>query len=180
MDSLNLEEEIRINKFIRNKIDFQGFKEWFDSEPRNKQNMIVSTLCEYTQQAGITDEGIDTSFNKSGLNNHNKNIEYLLKLKISIDEIEEWFENLNKVERDEILKFCVYLFGITEGEVYKKEIVQGCNHWWHRDLLDSRVVSSLLKNPEYWSTSMVDDKLIKKPKVSVFKRIYRHLTRHSS
>jgi hypothetical protein len=56
----------------------------------------------------------------------------------------------------------VYLFGTAEGRVYQGATREGCNHWWHRDLLDERVVQALLNDPQYWRTSMKDDDQIKK------------------
>jgi hypothetical protein len=39
---------------------------------------------------------------------------------------------------------------------------ESCNHWWHRDLLDDRVVEARLADPTFYNTSMKDDGGIKK------------------
>lgn len=41
--------------------------------------------------------------------------------------------------------------------MYRGESPEYCNHWWHRDLLDERVVQDLLNDPRYYVTAMKDD-----------------------
>jgi hypothetical protein len=55
----------------------------------------------------------------------------------------------------------VLLFGIAEGRVFRAETKATCNHWWHRDLTDERVVQDILNNPKFYTTSMKDDDRIK-------------------
>jgi hypothetical protein len=45
--------------------------------------------------------------------------------------------------------------------VYRGESKECCNHWWHRDLLDERVVRDLLSDPHFYLTAMKDDDRIK-------------------
>ena len=61
-----------------------------------------------------------------------------------------------------VFRFCVFLFGVAEGRVFSRETREHCNHWWHRDLLDERVVESLLADPTYFRTAMRDDERIKR------------------
>jgi hypothetical protein len=60
-----------------------------------------------------------------------------------------------------VFTFAVYLFGLAEGRVFAREAKESCNHWWHRDLLDPRVVAAILNDPHYYRTSLKDDEPIK-------------------
>jgi hypothetical protein len=73
----------------------------------------------------------------------------------------DWLMERDEEERKTLLPLLVYYFGLSEGEVFARETAENCNHWWHRDLLDSRVVCDLLKNPEYFLTSIKDDAVVK-------------------
>jgi len=65
-------------------------------------------------------------------------------------------------QQEVVLRLLVYLFGYAEERIYSRETEEWCNHWWHRDLLDERVVNDLLADPEYYRTSMKDDQRIKR------------------
>jgi len=74
---------------------------------------------------------------------------------------QDWLLQLDASERSCFLPLFVCLFGYAEGRVFANETEESCNHWWHRDLLDERVVRALLSDPEFWRTALRDDHAIK-------------------
>jgi hypothetical protein len=62
-------------------------------------------------------------------------------------ELCRWVEGLSDADRAVVFWLFVFLFGVAEGRVYQRETPEHCNHWWHRDLLDDRVVRDLVTNP---------------------------------
>ncbi len=72
-----------------------------------------------------------------------------------------WLLELSETDRLIVFALAVYLFGKAEGRVYRQEEKQWCNHWWHRDLLDERVVNAILNDPMFYTTAMKDDDGIK-------------------
>jgi hypothetical protein len=72
-----------------------------------------------------------------------------------------WLSGLSDEDSYDVLEISVYLFGTAERRVFQKEKKEWCNHWWHRDLLDVRVVKAIEADPRFSMTSMKDDDRIK-------------------
>jgi len=54
---------------------------------------------------------------------------------------------------------CIYL--ASRQKVFHNETVASGNHWWHRHLLDPRVVGNITTDPEDYRSSMKQDASIK-------------------
>ena len=68
-----------------------------------------------------------------------------------------WLRGLSVQDKNATFLVAVFLFGVAEGTVFRNETVASCNHWWHRDPLDARVVDAIRNDPEYYRTSMKHD-----------------------
>lgn len=75
--------------------------------------------------------------------------------------LDQHWTQLAEHERFTVFTMAAHLFSVAEGRVFRAETKAGCNHWWHRDLLDDRVAQAILNDPEYYNTSMKDDDEIK-------------------
>jgi hypothetical protein len=164
--SLELADIIRVNQLVRNQIDFEGFQEWYDSLSVPEQTALITSLFNFAFQAGTEEEIYEEALNAASLDLENPLVVQAKSFHkpyrfLNLFEMDPWLTQLDKVERFTVFKMCVYLFGTAERKVFQGETKESCNHWWHRDLLDERVVQALLDDPQYWRTSMKDDDLIK-------------------
>jgi len=152
---------------VRNQIDFEGFIEWYDSLSVLAQSTLITTLCEFAFQAGA-DEGIyKDALAAAALDSANPLVMQAKSFHnpyefLNLFGLRSWLTQLDIAERFTVFKMYVYLFGTAEGRVFQGAASKGCSHWWHRDLLDERVVQDLLNDPQYRRTSMKDDDQIKK------------------
>jgi len=160
---VDLNDEILMNQLIRNGIDYAQFLNWYNKLNFEEQSVLVSALFEFAYQSGINESIINDAFEKSGVLKSEHLIPVVLDFGADIDAIEEWYIQLSPDERSVVFKYSVFLFGIAENNVYLNKCSkdENCNHWWHRDLLDDKVVNSILTNPEYFLTSRKDDLEIK-------------------
>jgi hypothetical protein len=162
---LELVEVIRMNQLVRGKIDLDGFTAWYEQLSQPEQCMLIYQTVEFAYRAGV-DEGVwSMALVAINLENNHPIIEQVLSfLRRSFPEwthFHNWLAQLSDSDRLTIFNLAVYLFGIAEGRAYGNEEQSCCNHWWHRDLLDERVVRDLLRDPKFHMTSMKDDERIK-------------------
>ena len=161
---LELSEIIRVNQLIREKIDLDGFTAWHRQLSLSEQRALVGCLLEFAWQAGVDETILDEAILAADLESSlaAKTTSLLRKPHfLDLVSFDHWLKQLAEPDRFAVFTFSVYLFGIAEGGVYRNEQRAYCNHWWHRDLLDERVVQDLLNDPQFWATSMKDDERVK-------------------
>ena len=163
--SLELPEIIKVNQLIRRDINVEGFNSWYEQLSVPERCALIYSLFEFAYQAGF-----DENIYAEALSAANLETDHPLigKFKTFIGKnypdwlsFHKWIMELPEAGRFEIFTLAVHLFGRAEGRVFRNEQKEWCNHWWHRDLLDERVVNSILNNPEFYMTSMKDDEKIK-------------------
>lgn len=155
---------IRINQLVRSQIDLDSFNSWYEELPPQQRRELTSLLCEFAHQAGVTRAIWEQAAVASGVQTSDPLIQPAFSAAGTDHSAFRLFHMIEAASEDSlprIFRFCVYLFGIAEGRVYRRERKLWCNHWWHRDLLDKRVVDDLLSNPQFYMTSMKDDDRIK-------------------
>ena len=163
---LELIEEIRMNQLVRSHIDLAGFQNWYSSLSADGQVVLLFTLHSYAQQAGGREDVYHAAVQAAQIPEEQALVQELASFRgpysrtLNIH-LRDWLKNSEGKEREVVLSILVHYFGIAERRVLANHTPAGCNHWWHRDLLDERVVNDLLKNPRYAYTSMKDDLIIK-------------------
>ncbi len=163
--SLELPEIIRVNLLIRRAIDVEGFNHWYDQLSVPERCALIDTLFEFAYQAGVDESIFGEALSSANVETDHPLIEkfgtFIGKNYPDWLSFHRWVMQLPEPDRLIIFTFAVYLFGKAEGRVYRNEQKEWCNHWWHRDLLDERVVTSILNDPEFYMTAMKDDEKIK-------------------
>lgn len=163
---LELPDIIRVNQLVRGRIDFDGFKEWYNSLPIPGQSVLITTLCEFAYQAGFDGGICREALSEADLDADNPLVVHTMSFHkpyefLNLFGLCTWLTRLDEAKRFTVFKVYVYLFGKAEGARYQQETKESCNHWWHRDLLDERVVQAIINDPYFYQTSMKDDDLIK-------------------
>lgn len=161
-----LPDLIRLNRLIRGGIDLDRYINWFEELDLLERKALLDTLiayaCETHLDRATYDEAIalaprdDDWFSRlttlmwpeEAESDPRFNGLFVVRAKIA---------EMSSTEQRRTLPWAVYIFGLSEGRVYANETPESCNHWWHRDLTDERVVKDLLSNPNYAITSMKDD-----------------------
>jgi len=167
--AVTLADLIRLNQLIRGRIDYESFRAWYDALPPDAQRELAWTLCEFAHQAGVNRARFAEAVELAGLAADHPLVAHVSAACMplwerrggSLFELYQWLEKLPGAERAVVFRLFVFLFGVAEGRVYQAETRESCNHWWHRDLLDERVVRDLLNDPQFYMTAMRDDDRIK-------------------
>jgi uncharacterized protein DUF5958 len=159
-----LADLIRVNQLVRGRIDYEGFRAWYAALSSEQRRALTNLLCEFAHQAGVTGDTWDEALAASGLSPSDPVVQAVRSAGQGEDPIFRLYEFVVAVPEEDlptVFRLFVYLFGMAEGRVYRSESKMHCNHWWHRDLLDERVVRDLLSDSRYFMTAMKDDDRIK-------------------
>lgn len=164
MQGFELADLIRVNQLVRGRIDIEGFRAWYAALTPDKQRALTYLLCEFAHQAGAKAITWDEAVAASGLPASDPVVQWVLAVGREAHPVFRLYElvvAMSEMELPTAFRLFVYLFGTAEGSVYRGESREWCNHWWHRDLLDERVVRDLLSDPRFYSTAMRDDDRVK-------------------
>lgn len=161
---LELRDLIRMNQLVRGEIDFAGFDAWLSGVEAATRGEILRALNAYAHEAGVNDETIAAAIVAAGMSPDESFVQQIRELCVdrawAAIRIEERLDRLPPQRDPRVERFFVALFGTAEGRVFARETPECCNHWWHRDLLDPRVVAAILRDPDYYRTSRRDDAAI--------------------
>src|SRR5262245_48593938 len=143
MHGFELVDLIRVNQLVRNRMDIEGFRAWYSTLDPARRKSLTHLLCEFAHQAGVNDEMWNEALIASGLPTNGPVVQQVWSVRRT-----EWptiplyqmVEGLSDEALSAVFELFVYLFGIAESRVFQNESKRYCNHWWHRDLLDARVV----------------------------------------
>jgi hypothetical protein len=166
---MTLADVIRVNQLVRGRIDYHGFRSWYEILSADAQRELSLTLSEFAHQAGVNGSRFEEAVGAADLPTDHPLVRQVRDFCTplwerrggSLYELSQWVEELSDTDRAVIFRLFVFLFGVAEGRVYRGETRECCNHWWHRDLLDERVVRDLLDDPCWYCTAMRDDDRIK-------------------
>ena len=164
MHRFELADLIRINQLVRGRIDYDGFRTWYDTLPADQRRSLTHLLCEFANQAGVWDFTWDEALAASRLPASDPVVQRLRSARRAASAVFPLYQVAAEVPEEDLptaFQLMVYLFGTAEGYRYRGESKECCNHWWHRDLLDERVVRDLLADPRFGRTAMKDDDRVK-------------------
>jgi len=138
---MNLSDEIAINQIQQELISQQDAKNWFLSFPTEAQQDILQRLSYMTIQAGAQEKDVSLAIAKSKLRPT-----YTPCVLLSKGRLKEQMAKLLKLPASEFIKaffLLISLLAIADARRYSKYCQDGCNHWWHRDLSDRKVLDEI-------------------------------------
>jgi len=163
--TLELAELIKVNRLVRGSINLEDFCSWYDSIPAGEQSALLYHLHLFAQQAGCDKQIWQRAVHETEYTDDDPLVRAVASFRGGYSpELAgeyEWLSSLDATKRRHLLSLYVYLFGYAEARVFARETEKCCNHWWHRDLLDERVVHALLTDADFERTSMKDDRVVK-------------------
>jgi uncharacterized protein DUF5958 len=164
---VSVKDRIKIHQLIRERIDVDAFETWYADLSIGDQQSLIKTLFLFAYRAGVTDATWEQAGSLGGFAGRATLIDRIKSFhltEIGLHDwigFDSWLGGLSSHDKHATFLVSVYLFGVAEGNVFRNETVASCNHWWHRDLLDPRVVDDIITDPEYYRTSMKQDASIK-------------------
>src|SRR5262245_15376367 len=137
MHEFQLADLIRMNQLVRGRIDYDGFRTWYDALPADQRRALTYLLCEFANQAGVWDFTWDEALAASCLPASDPVVQRLWSARRAASAFFPLHQVVAEIPEEDLttaFRLFVYLFGTAEGYRYRSESKEGCNHWWHRDL----------------------------------------------
>ena len=152
---------IRMNQLVRRRTDYGGFLDWFRSLNPDEQSALIGQLCYNAYQAGVDEATYESAARAAGMVEEADFISTMKAVRgsggLNVHGLTDWLCQAPQADRIRAFRLFVYLFGEADRQLREKEDRMSCNHWWHRNLDDPRVVASILDDPDYYKTSPRDD-----------------------
>lgn len=168
---LELPDLIRMNRLVRGGIDIEGFAVWFEQLGDDEGRGLIDTVITYACEAGVTEPIYAEALRRAGLSVDDAWVATLTdrfrgdgpdRSHRGLQRVRDDIKVADRAELRRLLGWAVHVFGVAEGRV-SADPAESCNHWWHRDLTDDRVVQDLLHDPKYYKTAKRDDLRVKAP-----------------
>jgi hypothetical protein len=161
---LELADIIRVNQLVRGRIDTMAFADWYDSLDQQEQLVLSAALHDFARQAGVDARLHETAATAAGLTRDHPAVRLVGPPEFTGQHTApgplDALRDAPAGTRRAAFTYLVRLFGLAEQRALAAEGSE-CNHWWHRDVLDPRVVRDLLRDPEFYRTSKRDDRLVR-------------------
>ena len=152
---------IRMNQLVRRRTEYEPFLKWFQTLEPDEQSALIGQLCHHACQAGVDGSVYQVAARDAGFSEDDDFVDMMKKVQgtsgLNVGGLIDWLRSASVTDRARAFKWFVYLFGEAERQVQQREDRTSCNHWWHRDLDNPKVVESILNDPEYYKTSPRDD-----------------------
>jgi hypothetical protein len=154
---MDREDLIRINRLVRGNFDVLGYRDWYDAVSKDEQIALMFALYTFSVQTGLHIQLLDKAVKNSGTSLKLAELIQDLVAGGTLGKLRIWLGSASDDDRRDALPLFVQLFGESEAAVMALETEETCNHWWHRDLLDPKVIADLMSNPNWSATSRKDD-----------------------
>ena len=164
MELLNLPSLIRMNRSVRGTLQVDELERWWHDAPRPERDALTFSLFFCAKEAGIKGWMLDDALRSAGLSGEDDGVLQAVAATRGAAEAAvfySWIPGASDESQQRAFRFGYHVFGLAEGEVFRAETPETCNHWWHRDLLDPRVVADLLADPRYYLTSRATDRRLR-------------------
>ncbi|MBQ5321711.1 MAG: hypothetical protein J6K88_06650 [Oscillospiraceae bacterium] len=141
---LNINEEIKLNQFVQNIFTLEEMEAWFLNYNVEDRRSILFALLNMVIQSGATTNDISVAANNIKKGRATPTI-MLLNQK---EPFQKFGYKICRLPENELANgFKVLLCTLAISDNRRKEDEKGiCNHWWHKDLSDEKVLETIKKN----------------------------------
>jgi len=145
---------VRVNQLVRSATDTEGLGRWYRSLSAPEQTALTVTLIELAKQAGSEEGDWRQAIGAAGLVGNRELVE---RLRAYVEGTYfpgdnsihyRWLHGASDADRVAAFWLAAHLFGIAGRRELDSCGCGGRHHWWHRDLMDDRVVQEILANPK--------------------------------
>jgi pSer/pThr/pTyr-binding forkhead associated (FHA) protein len=162
-----LPELIRMNQLVRGRIDLDGFDRWYDTLLTDQRVALGDALFALAYQARPTDPEYDEALATAGVPTDHPVVRRVWEARRDRSfpdtfAADRFLASLNENDLRAAFRLFAALFGVAQWREYRTLMARGYSrYWWHRDVLDQRVVDDLLSDPSFSRTTPRDDERIK-------------------
>lgn len=137
-----LEQEIFLNQLAQGVRNVDEGQNWFAALSMEEQRGVLTALANMAVQAGALKSDAVKAIESAQMKPTYTPCVLLQRDNLAVQLAK--IVNLEGDEQRKSFKLLLALFRIADARRRTVQCVQGCNHWWHRDLSDPVVIDNIL------------------------------------
>lgn len=152
---MNIDIEILLNQLAQGIKPIELGKKWFSNLSVSEQQEILSYLSSLITQAGAVGNDVQCAITQAQLKDTLTPCVLLLQAKrndpLGSNGLRQLLAKVIILPPDEYGKsflLFISLLGVADLRRRNNEHTNNCNHWWHRDLNDEKVLREIRENQQ--------------------------------
>jgi hypothetical protein len=146
LKKLMIEELLFLNQYIQNVVQREAINNWFLSFDEMDRQAVVSGIWVLAWQARAVRSDFAEAAVAAGLNPTHTPVVAASNKETQFRYVGFKLAALKGPVLEQAFWFSLELYALAERRRKREKCSAGCNHWWHKDLSDKRVVKKILKD----------------------------------
>lgn len=144
--ALTLPKLILLNQYVQQVVTRQEIDKWFLSLEENEKQSSVKEVWILATQAQVAEGDVLQAAKEAELKPTHTPVVMLLANKLPLYRRGYELANMKGSVLNQAFLLTLECFVLAERRRKEKEDMKNCNHWWHKDLSDERVIKEILEN----------------------------------
>ena len=145
---LSIQEQLIINQYAQGIKSMSELLEWYNSFDTGKKRSILVEIWSLANQAKVNEEDVENARITAGLKVTHTPVRMLHSETLPFKNRGFKIADLKGKEQVQAFLLILNCFAIAEQKRKSKcdAKKENCNHWWHQDLSNPKLIQEILKN----------------------------------
>jgi len=143
---LNKPKLILLNQYVQSVANQEDIVRWYSSLDENAKQLAVKEIWILATQAQVSENDVMNATTQSGLKPTHTPVQMLKINKMPFHRRGYELATLKGTVLKQAFLLVLECFALAESRRKEQEDPKSCNHWWHKDLSDKKVVKEILDN----------------------------------
>lgn len=145
MKILTIQELLLLNQYVQGVVSKSEVTKWFLALKETEKQSVVKNIWALAIQAQVIESDIQDAIGAAGLKPTQTPVVMISKGNISLHNRGYKLSMLKDTVLNQAFFLILECFAIAERRRKEKEDPLNCNHWWHKDLSDERIIKEILE-----------------------------------
>ncbi len=146
MKILTIQELVLLNQYVQGVVLKKEIDNWFSSLEETDKQSVVKSIWVLATQAQVIESDIFIATLAAELKPTHTPVVMISKGDVSLYNRGYRLSELKGTILNQAFLLVLECFALAERRRKEKEGTSECNHWWHKDLSDERVIKEILQN----------------------------------
>ncbi len=145
MKILTIQELLLLNQYVQGVVSKSEVTKWFLALKETEKQSVVKNIWALAIQAQVIESDIQDAIGAAGLKPTQTPVVMISKGNVSLHNRGYKLSILKDTVLNQAFFLVLECFAIAERRRKEKEDPLNCNHWWHKDLSDERIIKEILE-----------------------------------
>jgi len=142
---LTIQELLLLNQYVQGVVSKSEVTKWFLALKETEKQSVVKNIWALAIQAQVIESDIQDAIGAAGLKPTQTPVVMISKGNVSLHNRGYKLSILKDTVLNQAFFLVLECFAIAERRRKEKEDPLNCNHWWHKDLSDERIIKEILE-----------------------------------